>query len=368
MSDTYTDTLPDNRQSEPPASAAKPAAPRSLWWYSWRRLRKNRLALVGLFIVIVLVVTAVFADVIAPMDPDLQILVYSLQDPGFRGNVILRKANNPQFENEPIAVESYTVVGDSVRYVTIDQRSQTVAIADLVGESEDEWHTRPLYLLGTDRFGRDVLSRLIHGARISMFIGLAAELLSLLIGVTLGALAGYFRGWVDAAVMYVTNVVWSFPFVLLVIALSFALGHGTWQAFVAIGVANWVDICRIVRGQFFSLRETEYVEATRAVGFGASRTIFRHILPNALGPITVIATAGFAYAIIAESSLSFLGLGVQQPTASWGQMIQDGYGYISAGKHLGLALYPSIAIALAVFGFNMLGDGLRDAFDPKMKV
>jgi peptide/nickel transport system permease protein len=341
---------------------------RSLWWHSWRRLRRNILAVVGLVIVTTLIVVAIFADLVAPMDPNRQILEYGLKEAGYRGNVLIKKTANDLYDSEPIPIRSYTVRGDAVQYVDHDGRTQTIARSELVDGDEDDWHAEPIYLLGTDRFGRDVLSRLIHGARISLFIGLAAELLSLLIGVTLGALAGFFRGWVDGAVMYVTNVVWSFPFVLLVIAFSLVLGHGTWQAFVAIGVANWVDIARIVRGQFFSLRETEYVEATRALGFNSLRTIFRHILPNTMGPITVIATAGFAYAIIAESALSYLGLGVQQPQASWGQMIQDGYGYISAGKHWGLALYPSAAIALSVFGFNMLGDGLRDALDPKMKV
>ncbi len=361
---------------EPPGAPPAPIGARatgtipshSLWWHSWRRLRKNRLALVGLGIVAVLVFVALFADLIAPMDPNRQILEYGLVDAGFHGNVLLKRSQSREYDAEPIPIKSFTFVADSIRYVGFDGESRSIARDQLIGSAESDWHAQPVYLLGTDRFGRDILSRLIHGARISLLIGFAAELLSLIIGVTLGSVAGYFRGSVDAAVMYVTNVVWSFPFVLLVIALSLALGHGVWQSFVAIGVANWVDICRIVRGQFFSLRETEYVEATRALGFGSARTIFRHMLPNAGGPITVIATAGFAYAIIAESALSFLGLGVQQPQSSWGQMIQDGYGYISAGTHWGLALYPSIAIALAVFGFNMLGDGLRDALDPKLKV
>jgi peptide/nickel transport system permease protein len=302
------------------------------------------------------------------MDPNRQILEYARKPSGFRGNILLERSAGGGYANDPVTIQSYRLNGTVVEYVDVNGAPGSVPVANLVEGGESEWHQEPLYLLGTDNFGRDVLSRLIHGARISLYIGLSAEILTLLIGVTLGALAGFFRGWVDGVIMYVTNVIWSFPFILLVIAFSLVLGHGTWQAFVAIGIANWVDLCRIVRGQFFALRETEYVEATRAVGFGPIRTIFRHMLPNAAGPITVLATAGFAYAIIAESSLSFLGLGVQAPQASWGQMIRDGYGHIQAGKNWGLTLYPSIAIALAVFGFNMLGDGLRDALDPKLKV
>lgn len=357
---------PPDQVFEP--APATPTKARSLWGLAWQRLKRNRLAMVGLVIVAVLFITAIGADIFAPMDPNRQILEYARQPTGFRGNLLLARSVGGGYANEPITIQSYKIDGDSVRYVNILGAPGVIARDRLVEGDEGVWHQEPLFLLGTDNFGRDVLSRLIHGARISLYIGLSAELLTLLIGVTLGALAGYFRGWVDGVIMYVTNVIWSFPFILLVIAFSLVLGHGTWQAFVAIGIANWVDLARIVRGQFFTLRETEYVEATRAVGFGSIRTIFRHMLPNAAGPITVLATAGFAYAIIAESSLSFLGLGVQAPQASWGQMIRDGYGHIQAGKNWGLTLYPSIAIALAVFGFNMLGDGLRDALDPKMKV
>jgi peptide/nickel transport system permease protein len=368
MAGSETDALlVEPREGVPVPDAVETPQPRSLWWYSWRRLRRNRRALVGLALVIVLVVVALFADLLAPMDPNRQILEYAEKPTGFRGNVLIARSEGSTYGDDLLPVMSYRVDGDSVRYVDMLGRDKVIARRDLAGSDESEWHEEPVYVLGADRFGRDVLSRLIEGAQISLLVGFSSEIIALLIGVTLGALAGYYRGWVDATVMYFANVIWSFPFILLVIAFSLALGHGIWQSFVAIGVASWVDVCRIVRGQFFSLRETEYVESTRALGFGSLRTIFRHMLPNAIGPIIVISTAGFASAIIAEASLSYLGLGVQQPQASWGQMIHDGQGYISAGKNWGLALYPSIAIALAVFGFNMLGDGLRDAFDPKMR-
>lgn len=357
---------------------------RSLWWHSWRRLRRNRLAMVGLVVVVLMTLVAIFASLIAPMDPNRQIPEYGLKEEGFTGSLIAVRAQGSGYEDELIPVQSYSLQGDVLHYVSFTGENKQVPRARLSGETEAEWHRTPTYLLGADQLGRDVLSRLVFGARTSITIGLIAELLSLTIGITLGALAGYFRGWVDGVVMYAANVIWSFPFILLVIALSlvwegawneyivpnfsFLEGSniGFWQAFISIGIASWVDTARIVRGQFFSLRETEYVEATRALGFGSMRTVFRHMLPNTLGPITVVATAGFASAIIAEASLSYLGIGVSVPMASWGQMINDGYGYLMAGTNLGLAIYPSVAIALAVFGFNLLGDGLRDAFDPKM--
>lgn len=338
--------------------------------------------MVGLVIFVLLVIVAMIPMLLAPMHPNRQILEYALKPSGFQGDLLIFTTQGSFYDNDYVPVDTFTVSGDSITYTTVSERTATRPLSDLAGKTESEWHQKPVFLLGTDQYGRDVLSRIIYGTRVSMAVGLFAELTSLFIGVLLGALAGYFRGWVDGAIMWFTNVIWSFPFILLVIAfsltldplidhlesiipLSAVLGKGVWQAFLAIGLTNWVDTARIVRGQFFALRETEYVEATRALGFGSTRTIFKHILPNALGPITVIATAGFATAIIAEASLSFLGLGVQPPDSTWGKMIQEGYGHLMVGKNWGLTLYPSIAIALAVFGINMFGDGLRDALDPK---
>jgi peptide/nickel transport system permease protein len=197
-----------------------------------------------------------------------------------------------------------------------------------------------------------------------MSVGLIAVLISLVIGIGLGALAGYFRGWVDKTIVWLINVVWSIPTLLLVVAITLALGKGFVQVFIAVGLTMWVEVARIVRGQFFSLREQQFVEAGKALGYGNTRIIFRHILPNILGPVIVIAASNFASAILLEAGLSFLGMGAQPPTPSWGMMIKENYAYIVVDAAW-LAILPGAAIALMVLSFTLLGNGLRDAFDTR---
>ena len=345
--------------------AEKSRATHSLWYYSWIRFKRNKLAMAGLIILIALVLIAILAGFLAPYDPVDQTLEYATKYSGFRGNVLVKTALDGK-DFIPI-LKIINVKADSVSYIDYSGTEKSIARSELVSGNESDWHMEPEYLLGTDRYGRDILSRLIYGSRISLSVGVISESIAIFIGVVLGAFAGYFRGKTDAVIMWFINVIWAFPSILFIIALSVVLGKGFWQSFVAIGLTGWVEIARIVRGQFFSLRETEYVEATRALGYKAPRIIFKHILPNTIGPIIVTGTAGLATAIIFEASLSFLGLGVQPPTASWGQMVFDGYKYIVAGTNYGLAIYPSLAIMITVFAVNLIGDGLRDAFDPKMR-
>lgn len=345
--------------------AEKRKASRSLWYYSWIRFKRNKLAMGGLVILILLILIAILAPFLAPYDPIDQTLEYATKPSGFQGNVLVKTATDG---TDFIPIQKITnITADSVFFIDYSGTNLGISKSELIPGDESKWHIQPKYVLGTDRYGRDILSRLIYGSRVSLSVGVISESIAIFIGVLLGALAGYFRGKTDMVIMWFINVIWAFPSILFIIALSVVLGKGFWQSFVAIGLTGWVEIARIVRGQFFSLRETEYVEATRALGYKAPRIIFRHILPNTIGPIIVTGTAGLATAIIFEASLSFLGLGVQPPTASWGQMVFDGYKYIVAGTNYGLALYPSIAIMITVFAVNLIGDGLRDAFDPKMR-
>jgi peptide/nickel transport system permease protein len=218
------------------------------------------------------------------------------------------------------------------------------------------------FVLGTDKYGRDLLSRMLIGIRISLAIGFVAVFISLLIGISLGAIAGYFGGKIDAAIMWVINVTWSIPTLLLVIAITLALGKGFWQVFIAVGLTMWVEVARVVRGQVMSVKEMQFVTAARALGFTNWRIITKHILPNAMAPVIIISAANFAGAILIESGLSFLGIGAQPPMPSWGGIIKDHYTYIILGKPY-LAIIPGLAIMSLVTAFMLIGNALRDALD-----
>jgi len=218
--------------------------------------------------------------------------------------------------------------------------------------------TTQTHWLGTDRYGRDVLSRLMAGSAISLGVGFTAVLISLFIGILLGAWAGYRGGRVDAVISWFIQVVWTLPTLLMVLAITMAFGKGLWQVFLAIGLTMWVDVARVVRGQFFALREMEFIQAAQAFGFSDLRVMLRHMLPNATGPITVIAAANFAAAILIESGLSFLGYGAQIPIPSWGNIIQEHY-HLITGSHAWLAVAPGVLIISVVLAFTFIGDGLR---------
>jgi len=345
----------------------------------WKRLKKNKGAVAGLIIIALAIFTAIFSYFIAP-DPSPYanriILEIRKQKPGFtktflkvqkqnvtKNGFFHRLLNGTNDEFEFIPINSYRLINkDSIVALKFIDDGVEEEKAFAVNQLPPSFTTTKKFWLGTDKFGRDILSRIIIGTRVSLSVGLITVIISLSIGVLLGSLAGYFRGRIDNIIMWFINIIWSIPTLLLVFAITFALGKGFWQVFIAVGLTMWVNVARLVRGQVLSVRELEYVEATRVLGFSHFRTIFRHILPNIMGPVLVIAASNFASAIVIEAGLSFLGVGVQPPQPSWGLMIKENYNFIITQNPV-LALAPGFAIMLLVLAFNLLGNGLRDALD-----
>jgi ABC-type dipeptide/oligopeptide/nickel transport system permease subunit len=276
-----------------------------------------------------------------------------------------------EIKDKYVPIKSYSINGNELlvnKYVDDDtavvQSYNIVGITSGKAENITSQIVTKKYWLGTDAFGRDMLSRIIIGTRVSMMVGLVAVIISLTIGILLGALAGYYKGKTDAAIMWLINVTWSIPTLLLVFAITIALGKGFWQIFIAVGLTLWVSVARLVRGQILAVKELEYVQAARALGYKDSRIILKHILPNIIGPILVVAAGNFATAIIIEAGLSFLGIGVQPPQPSWGLMIKENYNLIIT-HNAAQALVPGFAIMLLVLAFNLIGTSLRDAVDVK---
>ncbi|HQH19768.1 MAG TPA: ABC transporter permease [Bacteroidales bacterium] len=391
----------------------------SLSSITWKRLRKNKLAMGFLIFVLIVSLVAIFGYLIVPDSTPYannQHIEIAAKKPGFTIDLIKIKKNIKEqqqsvfrkmffgekndfdeiplyswsFSGSHLLMEAYTgdqpndgeikkfhivdivyAVPDTTKIIfangiytmeDIGGNKIQISESDLKEKIQKSHIVKRKFILGTDRYGRDMLSQLVIGARVSLSVGFIAVFISLVIGILLGSLAGFFRGWVDNLIVWFINVVWSIPSLLLVIAITFALGKGFWQVFIAVGLTMWVDVARIVRGQIFSIREKEYVEAAKALGFSNFRIIFRHILPNVLGPVIVISAANFSSAILLEAGLSFLGIGVQPPMPSWGTMIKEHYAYIILDS-AHLAIFPGVAIMLLVLAFMMIGNALRDALD-----
>ncbi len=345
----------------------------------------------GLGVIVLACLTALCGYFIAPdntPDANLQTVEIQAKKPGYSQQFLRIPVDIPadahtgwrgfftgyasQYRYIPIT--GYRRVGDSLlvnKYVDEDTSvMQYYSVNQLTGNQPGTFPAKNIinkkYWLGTDTLGRDILSRLILGTRVSLAVGFIAVLISLSIGILLGALAGYYRGKTDAVIMWLVNVTWSIPTLLLVFAITLALGKGFWQIFIAVGLTMWVTVARLVRGQVMAIKELEYIQAARALGFSDMRIIVKHILPNILGPVMVIAASNFATAIIIEAGLSFLGIGVQPPQPSWGLMIKENYNFIITHNPM-LAIVPGLAIMLLVLAFNLLGNGLRDAVDVKTR-
>lgn len=387
----------------------------------WKRFNKNKMAVASLFVILFFVVIAVLGYLITPDSTPFanqQYLELTTQKPGSKASFLYVTENKKQkkvsafrkmlfgkqlpyyayplysyeIEDDQITIETYTGAepndgdtisfslidvcfaldlscpakrtGDIIRYKEVDKELDSISVSELRQLVEKKHLKSRTFLLGTDRYGRDVLSQLMIGTRVSLSVGLIAVVISLIIGIVLGALAAYYGKWVDAVIVWFINVVWSIPTILLVIAITFALGKGFWQVFVAVGLTMWVDVARLVRGQILSIKEKEYVEAAKALGFKPMRIIFKHILPNIMGAVIVITASNFASAILLEAGLSFLGIGVQPPMPSWGMMIKENYPYIILDAAY-LAFLPGIAIMILVLAFMLIGNGIRSALDTK---
>ena len=369
---------------------------------AWKRLKRNRSAMFGLVIIVISVMLAVFAYALAPDNSpsaNEQILQLETHPPGFSIKILKKKREGAQHTDllsglwngfakdyEPMPIVDYSFKNDSLLFTeymgkSFKPESGHIALSTLLGNElsgkslaeqkefiEHNLIVKRTYWLGTDKFGRDILSRLLIGVRVSLSVGLISVGISLIIGIFLGAVAGYFRGWVDEGIMFVINVFWSIPTILLAMGLYISAGslieNKLVMIFIAVGMTMWVDTARIVRGQFIVLREMEFVAAAKSLGFGNLRIIFKHIVPNIWGPIIVVACANFANAILVESGLSYIGLGIQPPAPSWGSMLNEYKDFIDSNKAY-LALFPGLAIMLLVLAFNLVGNGLRDALDVK---
>jgi ABC-type dipeptide/oligopeptide/nickel transport system permease subunit len=350
----------------------------------WRKLIRKPLAVGSAVIILLSMLLAIFAYFLAPDDSPYAnriILEIGGKKPGYTQDFLLVK-KTPEPPATPFFTRLISGRTDPYQYIPV-MRSALRGDSILVEKYLDEGLTetavfalravapKPVqtkkFLLGTDLYGRDILSRLIVGIRVSLSVGLITVIISLSLGIFLGALAGYFGGRWDDIIMWLINVIWSIPTLLLVFAITLVLGKGFWQVFIAVGLTMWVNVARLVRGQVLAVRELEYIEAGKVLGFSHSRIIRRHILPNILGPILVIAAGNFASAIVIEAGLSFLGIGVQPPQPSWGLMIHENYNFIITSNPM-LALAPGFAIMILVLAFNLLGNGLRDAMQVRDRI
>jgi peptide/nickel transport system permease protein len=397
----------------------------SITYNTWIRLKKNKLAMFGLIVIGISILTALLGFSITPdctPNANEQLLELSKKPPGFEIQMLQTMKNESshrvsfinkmlfgevndyrsipftsyRFEGSDIVCMEYTgtdkkinseerfnladvlyainydnhiknnLKEGTIEFYDLETNTKIIKkIQDLQAQIVEHNIITKKFILGTDIAGRDLLSRLMIGTRVSLSVGFVAVFISILIGTLMGSLAGYYRGYIDTAIVWLINVVWSVPTLLLVIAITLALGKGFWQVFIAVGLTMWVEVARVIRGQIMSIREKEFVEAGRALGFSNTRIIFRHVLPNVMGPVIVISAANFAAAILMEAGLSFLGIGAQPPTASWGAMINAHRGYI-IGDASYLAFVPGIAIMIMVLAFVLLGNGLRDSMDTKV--
>ncbi len=319
---------------------------RGYWARVWRELKKNRLAFGGLVFVVILFCVAIFAPLLANNKP------YVYAEKGRVYFPIL--FNYPELKDADLRKAEYGgfKIFPPIAYSYSEYDLNSIVIAPCAK-----------HLMGTDEQGRDLTARMIHGSRVSIFIGFIAVAIYVAIGVIIGAVAGYYGGWIDIAISRLIEIIMCFPTFFLILTILALVGPSLVNVMVVIGLTGWPGIARIVRGEFMKLRETDFVIASRAVGARDARIILRHILPNSLAPVLVSATFGIASTILIESSLSFLGFGVQPPTPSWGDILSQSRDFMDFAWWL--TLIPGFAIFLTITAYNLVGEGLQDAIDPK---
>ena len=342
----------------------------------WRRFLKNHSAVGGAILILFMALVALAGPSIRPDSSENandQNLRIANQHPGFTVGIL--DLNAIPDVGKKLAVSNIRSVDSLAILYLFNEREpnkDSIALSSIqlrsIGVNRPQDLNQKIknrtFVLGTDKYGRDVLSRLMAGTIISLSVGLIAVTISLLLGILLGLIAGYFGGFTDWLVSWFINVVWAIPTLLLVMVITLAFGSGLWKVFIAVGLTMWVEVARIVRGQVLVVKQLEYIEAARMLGFGHFRIMFSHILPNIWSPIIVISAANFASAILMEAGLSFLGIGAKIPTPSWGNMIRENYALITTDMAY-LALAPGILIMLLVLSFMLVGNGLRDALEVK---
>lgn len=371
--------------------------PKTLWNEAFKRLKRDKLAMFGGVLIILMIVFALFAPIIAPYDPNTQYnngtTAYGMPLPlnSYSKKIVATRDNTDKeftvrssivFTNSEGNIKFRTVGNTRVKkgQAQIEFPVSPVALRDADLNTElkmitpdrvnTEFNNMTLtndkhFILGTDSSGRDSLSRLIWGARVSLQVGMLSIGVATIIGILMGLISGYFGGWIDMVIMRFTDIMMSIPDLLLVMAIVAIKGPSLWIIIMSIGVVSWTGIARLVRSQVFTVKEMEYVEAAKACGSSDMPILFKHLLPNVIAPVIVVATMGIAGAIMTEAALSFLGFGVKVPTSSWGSMVNEGLGFFRDAAWV--PIIPGVAIAVSVFAFNLFGDGFRDAIDPKLK-